>query len=143
MGEHEKIPYQYLVYDFTYKGKRHKGKVLLEEDIPNLYMMYDDHDIEITWVKRIRQKGKHIELNIVINDDTYDANEGKVVASAWICVYALRNRLHTIDEFEPDCWSYIDEANESNSTSKKKFYAENHADFGCPLCINPDKCNRK
>lgn len=53
-------------------------------------MLYDDHAIEVTWVKRIRHKGKYVELSIVVNDDAYDANEGKVVASAWVCVYSLR-----------------------------------------------------
>lgn len=87
MSEQGNIPNQYLLYDFTYEGQRHKGKVKLDEDISNLFMMYDDHDIEITWVKRIRHKGKHLELSIVVNDDAYDADEGKDVASAWVCAY--------------------------------------------------------
>lgn len=124
MGEHEKIPYQYLVYDFTYKGKRHKEKVLLEEDIPILYMLYDDHAIEVTWVKRIRHKGKYVELSIVVNDDAYDANEGKVVASAWVCVYSLRKvgRRVPLSQFEPERWSNTDEQNASNDVSKETFY---------------------
>lgn len=85
-------------------------------------MMYDDHDIEITWVKRIRHKGKYMELSIVMNDDAYDANEGKVVASAWVCVYSLRDSHHTIDQFEPDKWSYVDEADSRNSVTKETFY---------------------
>lgn len=122
MCEQDKIPNQYLVYDFTYEGQRHRGKVLLDEDTPNLYMMYDDHNIEITWVKRIRHKGKYIELCIVVNDDAYDANEGKVVASAWVCVYPLRDRQHAIEQFEPEKWSYIDEADSRNSVTKETFY---------------------
>lgn len=143
MSEQGSIPNQYLLYDFTYEGQRHRDKVLLDEDKPNLYMMYDDHDIEITWVKRIRHKGNHIELNIVLNDDAYDANEGKVVASAWVCVYVLTDRKHAIDQFEPDCWSYIDEEESSNSTCKGTFYVKNQAGYGCKLCKNPDKCHRR
>lgn len=122
MNQQEKIPYQYFVYDFTYEGQRHKGKITLDEDTPNLFMMYDDHDIEITWVKRIRHKGKYIELSIVVNDDAYDANEGKVVASAWVCVYALNDRQHVFEQFEPDKWAFIDEANSENDVSIVTFY---------------------
>lgn len=122
MSEQEKIPNQYLVYDFTYEGKRHRGKVLLDEETPNLYMMYDDHDIEITWVKRIRHKGKYLELSIVVNDDAYDGNEGQVVASAWVCVYALKDKQHVIEQFEPEKWSYIDETDSRNSVTKETFY---------------------
>lgn len=122
MSEQEKILNQYLVYDFTYEGQRHKGKVLLDEETPNLYMMYDDHDIEITWVKRIRYNGKCIELNIVVNDDAYDANECKVAASAWVCIYAQSDRRTIIDQFEPDSWEYIDECDERNNVSKETFY---------------------
>lgn len=122
MSQQEKITNQYLVYDFIYEGHRHKGKILLDEDTPNLYLMYDDHDIEITWVKHIQHKGKYIELSIVVNDDAYDANEGKVVTSAWVCVYALKDKLHVIEHFEPDKWLYIDEANSVNNVSKESFY---------------------
>lgn len=122
MGDQAKIPNQYLVYDFTYEGQRHKGKVKLDEDTPNLYMMYDDHDIEITWVKRIRHKGRYLELSIVLDDDAYDVNEGKVVASAWVCVYALNDKQHVIEQFEPEYWSYIDEVNSGNNVSKDTFY---------------------
>lgn len=113
---------QCLKYDFTYEGHRHRGKVLLDEDTTNLYMMYDDHNIEITCVKRIRHKGKYIELSIVVNDDAYDANEGKVVASAWVCVYALKDRHHAIEQFEPEKWSYIDDVDSRNSVTKETFY---------------------
>lgn len=122
MSEQEKIPNQYLVYDFTYEEQRHKGKILLDEDTPNLYLMYDDHDIEITWVKSIRHKGKYIELSIVVNDDAYDVNEGKVAASAWVCVYDLKDKRHVIEQFEPEKWSYIDEADSKNSVTKETFY---------------------
>lgn len=47
-----------------------------------------------------------MELSIVVNDDAYDANEGKVVASAWVCVYALKDKRHVIEQFEPEKWSY-------------------------------------
>ena len=60
---------QYLSFDFTYDGKKHKGKVRLTESDPNVFMLYDDHDLEITWMKRIRHKGKHIVINIVVKDD--------------------------------------------------------------------------
>lgn len=118
----EAIPYCYLKYDFHYEGVRHKGKVRLDEDEPGVQMMYDDHDIEITWVKRIRHKGKYIELNIVVNDDASDPNEGKVAASAWVCVYDLSDRLTVMDQFEPDSWEYIDECDVRNSVSKETFY---------------------
>lgn len=116
------IPKQYLSYDFRYEGQRHKGKILLDEDTPNLYYMYDDHNLEITWVKRIRHKGKYVELNIVINDDVYDVNEGKVAASAWVCVYALTDRRNVLEQFEPDYWSYTDEADSCNDINKSTFY---------------------
>lgn len=122
MSEQGNIPNQYLLYDFTYEGQKHKGKVLLDEETPNLYMMYDDHDIEITWVKRIRHKGKYMELSIVVNDDAYDANEGKVVASAWVCVYALKDKRHVIEQFEPEKWSYVDEADSRNDVSRETLY---------------------
>lgn len=140
MVEQDKIPNQYLVYDFTYEGQRHKGKVMLDEDTPNLYMMYDDHNIEITWVKRIRHKGKHLELSIVVNDDAYDENEGKVVASAWVCSYIKDKE---IESFEPECWSYIDEDDESYNTCKGTFYSENTAEHACKICDNPVKCKRR
>lgn len=124
MSEQETIPNQYLLYVFTYEGQMHKGKVFLDEDSPNLYMMYDDHDIEITWVKRIRHKGKYMELSIVVNDDAYDANEGKVVASAWVCIYALKDKRHVIEQFEPEKWSYIDEADSRNCVSRETFMTQ-------------------
>lgn len=124
MSQQVKIPNQYLMYDFTYEGQSHKGKILLDEDTPNLYMIYDDHDIEITWVKHIRHKDKYIELSIVVNDDAYDTNEGKVVASAWVCVYALKDRLHVIEQFEPEKWAYLDEADSRNSGTKDTFYTK-------------------
>jgi hypothetical protein len=46
---------------------------------------------------------------------------GKVVASAWVCVYDKSNK-NIVNEFEPDNWSYIDETNLSNSTNKINFY---------------------
>lgn len=114
----------YLKYEFWYDGVHHKGKVDLDEDTTGVEMMYDDHDMEITWIKRIRHKGKYVELSIVINDDAYDPNEGKVVASAWVCVYSLKDRLlgNIIDQFEPDHWSYIDEYDDSRSVCKETFY---------------------
>ena len=114
----------YLKYDFWYEDVHHKGCVDLDEDTPGVEMMYDDHDIEITWIKRIRYKGRYIELSIVINDDAYDPDEGKVVASAWVCVYSLKDRYlrDIIDQFEPDHWYYIDESDERNTVSKENYY---------------------
>lgn len=118
----EDISQQFLLYDFTYEGKRHKGKILLNEDAPGVQMMYDDHDLEITWEKRIRHAGKEMVLNIVVKDDWNDMESlGKVVASAWVRIF---DRCHgiIIEEFEPDHWTYIDEENESNNVSKETFY---------------------
>lgn len=140
MVEQNKFQNQYLVYDFTYEDQRHKGKITLDEDTPNLNMMYDDHDIEITWVKRIRHKGKHLELSIVVNDNAYDENEGKVVASAWVCAYIKGQQ---IESFEPQCWLYIDEEYESHNTCKGTFYSVNLTCCVCKLCDNLDKCKRK
>lgn len=114
---------QYLSYDFLYEGKRHKGKFLLDEDSPNVVMMYDDHDLEVTWIKHIRHKGKYIEISIVVNDDWNDDNLGKVSASAWVCV-CNQKRKQIIDEFEPDFWAYIDEENPCNNTNKSIFYSK-------------------
>lgn len=120
----ESIPHQYLLYDFSYEGQRHKGRIRLSEDTPNLELLYDDHNVEITWLKHIRHGGKEMELTIVINDDAYDSDEGKVVASAWVSVYQRLDRCHhkPIDQFEPDYWAYIDECDERNSMSKETFY---------------------
>lgn len=118
----EAIPCCYLKYVFSYEGVLHKGKVRLDEDTPGVQMIYDDHDIEITWVKYIRHKGKYIELSIVVNDDAYDPNEGKVVASAWVCIYELSDRRTIIAQFEPDSWEYFDECDERNNVSKETFY---------------------
>ncbi|MCQ2524911.1 MAG: hypothetical protein MJ123_11280 [Lachnospiraceae bacterium] len=114
----------YLKYEFWYEDVHHKGCVNLDEETSNVQMEYDDHDFEITWIKRIRHKGRYIELSIVINDDAYDPDEGKVVASAWVCVYSLKDRLprDIIDQFEPDQWSYIDESDDSRNVSKEIFY---------------------
>ena len=109
-----------MKYDFWYEGVHHKGCVDLDEDSLGVQMMYDDHDLEVTWIKRIRHKGKYIELNIVINDDAYDPDEGMVVASAWVCVYSLKDNI--IDQFEPDHWSYIDEYDDSRNVCKETFY---------------------
>lgn len=141
MSEQEKKPNQYLVYDFTYEGQRHRGKVLLDEDTPNLNLMYDDHDLEDIWFKCIQHKGCKIELNITIANDWNEMeNLGKVVASAWVCVYKKDN---LIASFEPDCWSYIDEEDESNNTCKGTFYKKKLTNHGCKLCDNPKKCKRR
>ena len=113
---------QYLVYDFTYEGIRHSAKIKLEEGLNDIALLYDDHDLEITWEKRIRHRGKHMIINIVIKDDWNDMSTlGKVVASAWVCVYDKSSKT-IVNEFEPDNWSYIDEADPSNSTNKIDFY---------------------
>lgn len=113
---------QYLLYDFTYDGKKHKGKVRLSESNPNVSALYDDHDLELTWMKQIRHKSKHIVINIVVKDDWNDCETlGKVTASAWVCVYD-KWRTRIIDQFDPDFWAYIDEENASNNVDKSAFY---------------------
>lgn len=113
---------QYLSYDFTYDGKKHKGKARLTESDPNVFMVYDDHDLELTWMKRIPHKGKHIVINIVVKDDWNDCGTlGKVAASAWVCVYDKR-RAQIIEQFEPGFWAYIDEEDASNNVDKNSFY---------------------
>lgn len=119
----EKFLTQCLLYDFTYENVRYKGEVVLDEDTPNLELFYDDHSIEVTWVYSIRHKGKHIELSIVINDDANAPNEvGKVVASAWVCVYSLAPQMELLEQFEPEEWAYVDEQDCSNNVSKDSFY---------------------
>lgn len=114
------MKWQYLVYDFTYEGVRHKGKVVLDEDTPNVYLMYDDHDLEDIWFNIIRHKEYKIELNITIANDWNNIKDvGKEIASAWACVYK-DDRL--IESFEPDWWEYIDEENEENNVNKVTFY---------------------
>lgn len=117
----EKLKYQYLSYDFMYEGKRHKDKFCLNEGSPNVMLMYDDHDLEVTWIKHIRHKGTYIEINIVVNDNWNDENLGKVSASAWVCIYNKKSN-QIIDEFEPDFWAYIDEECSSNNVNKHTFY---------------------
>ena len=113
---------QYLVYDFTYEGIRHSAKIKLEEGLNGVELLYDDHDLEITWEKSISYNGKNMIINIVIKDDWNDMSTlGKVVASAWVCVYDKSSKT-IVNEFEPDNWSYIDETNLSNSTNKINFY---------------------
>ena len=138
----QKLPNKWLKYEFTYQGQKHRGRILLdEESTPNLVMMYDDHDLEVTWIKRISNKGVKIELNITIADDWNEMkNLWKVVASAWVCVYKGKTMIAS---FEPDCWSYIDEEDVSNNTCKGSFYEENTAGRGCTLCNNPHRCRRK
>lgn len=118
------LAFQYLLYDFTYEGRRHKGRFRLYENSQNVVMLYDDHNMEVTWIKHIKHKGKYIEINIVVNDNWNDENLGKVSASAWVCVYNKMGN-HIIDEFEPDYWAYIDEENPSNNTNKSQFYTNN------------------
>lgn len=134
------IKQQYLKYDFIYEDRRHRGCIILDEDsTPNLTMMYDDHNLEVTWVKRIRHKGVKIEQNIVLDDDA-NGDPYRVTASAWVCVY--KDDM-LIASFEPDCWSYKDEEVESHNTCKGTFYEENPAGRGCKICDNPEKCRRK
>lgn len=139
MTEKNKLPQQHLKYDFAYEGQRYRGCIILdEESTSDLTMMYDDHDLEVTWVKRIRHKWAKIELNIVLDDDA-NGEQNKVAASAWVCVYKDCN---LIASFEPDCWFYTDEEDESHNTCKGTFYEENPAGRGCRLCDNPEKCGR-
>lgn len=113
---------QYLAYDFAYEGVRHKAIIRLDEGLNGARLLYHEHDLEISWVKRIRHKGKNMIVNIVINDDWNDLSTlGKVVASAWVCVYNKSN-CKIVEEFEPDNWSYFDEENPSNSINKTEFY---------------------
>lgn len=131
MTEKNKLPLQYLKYGFAYEGQRHRGCIKLdEESTSNLTMMYDDHDLEVTWVKRIRHKSVKIELNIVLDDDA-NGDPNKVVASAWVCVYKDGN---LITSFEPDCWSYKDDQDESHNTCRGTFYEKNPANFDCEIC---------
>lgn len=140
MVNNNTLPQQYLKYDFAYEGQRHRGCIILdEESTSNLTMMYDDHDLEVTWVKRIRHKGVQIELNIVLDDDV-NGDPHRVTTSAWVCVYKDCN---LIASFEPDCWLYTDEEDESHNTCKGTFYEENLAGRGCKICDNPEKCRRK
>lgn len=139
MANKKILPQQYLKYDFTYEDQRHIGCIILEEcSTPSLTMMYNDHDLEVTWLKHIHHKGAEIELNIVLDDDV-DGDPNKVVASALVCVYKDR-KLQVA--FEPECWSYTDEQDESHNTCKGTFYEVN-AGRGCKLCTNPEKCRRK
>ena len=134
------LPRQYLRYDFTYEEQRHRGRIVLdEESSPNLTIFFDEHNLEMTFVKRIRHKGAKIILNIVLDDDA-NKEPFKVVTSAWVCVYKDDN---LIASFEPNCWLYIDEENESHNTCKGTFYVENPNDRGCELCANQHRCRRK
>lgn len=110
---------QYLKYDFSFNGRRHAGRFLLDEDsTPNLSAMYDDHALEMTYIKDIRHKGATIRLNITLDDDAYK-DPNRVVASAWVNVYQNKD---LIASFEPDHWSYTDEADASHNTCKETFY---------------------
>lgn len=114
---------QYLKYDFTYEGKRHRCRVKLDESVPSVYLLYFNNDLETTWFKRIRHKGKFIEINIVIKEDWNDLNTlGQVVASAWVCVYDNKTQSYVVESFEPDYWEYIDEENPLNTVNKNTFY---------------------
>lgn len=117
----DEIKSQFLFYDFLYEGIRHRAKIKLEEDWHGVQMLYDKNNLEVTWEKRIRHKGKHMLVNIVLKDDWNDWRTiGQVVASAWICIY---NRIEKeiIDLFEPDYWSFIDEENPTNNTDKNNY----------------------
>lgn len=117
----DEIKSQFLFYDFLYEGIRHRAKIKLEEDWHGVQMLYDKNNLEVTWEKRIRHKGKHMLVNIVLKDDWNDWRTiGQVVASAWICIY---NRIEKeiIDQFEPDYWSFIDEENPTNNTDKNNY----------------------
>lgn len=139
MTEKNTLPLQYLKYDFTYVEQRHRGCIILDEDsTPDLTMMYDDHNLEVTWIKHISHKDVKIELNIVLDDDA-NGDPYRVTASAWVCVHKEGN---LIASFEPDCWSYMDEKNRMHNTCKGTFY-EDSAGRSCKLCANPAKCRRK
>lgn len=113
---------QYLTYDFEYEGIRHRASTKLEDGRNNVVMLYDDHNLEIIWLKRIRHKGKYMVINITIKDDWNDmASLGVVTASPWVCVYDKSHRL-VVAELEPDKWSYIDSENAANYTNKNVYY---------------------
>ncbi|MBQ0015205.1 MAG: hypothetical protein KBS82_07810 [Oscillospiraceae bacterium] len=117
----DEIKSQFLFYDFLYEGIRHRAKIKLEEDCHGVQMLYDKNNLEVTWEKRIRHKGKHMLVNIVLKDDWNDWRTiGQVVASAWICIYNRFER-EIIDHFEPDYWSFIDEENPTNNTDKNNY----------------------
>lgn len=117
----DEIKSQFLFYDFLYEGIRHRAKIKLEEDWHGVQMLYDKNNLEVTWEKRIRHKGKHMLVNIVLKDDWNDWRTiGQVVASAWICIYNRFER-EIIDQFEPDYWSFIDEENPTNNTDKNNY----------------------
>lgn len=122
----EEIKSQFLFYDFHYEGIRHRAKFKLEEGWHGVQMWYDKHDLEVTWEKRIRHKGKHMKINIVLKEDWNDwETVGQVVASAWICIYDRFER-EIVDEFEPDYWAFTDEENPTNNTDKNNFYIKEH-----------------
>ena len=100
------IKYQFLFYDFIYDGIRHRAKIKLEEDNHCVRMLYDEHNLEVTWEKRIRHRGKHMIISIVLKDNWNDWKTlGQVVASAWVSVYDISDRV-IINQFEPDYWSF-------------------------------------
>lgn len=121
-------PHCRLAYSFTYEGKHYYGIAILDESSPGVSMFYDDHEIEITWVKQIRLKSYYFELSIVINDDANNPDEGKVAASAWVSVYSTKDRTRNnlVAQFEPYYWAYSDECNPSNNVSIETFYRINH-----------------
>ena len=48
---------------------------------------------------------------------------GQVVASAWVSVYDISDRV-IINQFEPDYWSFVDEECPANNTDKNNFYKQ-------------------
>ena len=118
------IKYQFLFYDFIYDGIRHRAKIKLEEDNHCVRMLYDEHNLEVTWEKRIRHRGKHLIISIVLKDNWNDWKTlGQVVASAWVSVYDISDRV-IINQFEPDYWSFVDEEFPVNNTDKNNFYKQ-------------------
>lgn len=118
------IKYQFLFYDFIYDGIRHRAKIKLEEDNHCVRMLYDEHNLEVTWEKRIRHRGKHMIISIVLKDNWNDWKTlGQVVASAWVSVYDISDRV-IINQFEPDYWSFVDEEFPANNTDKNNFYKQ-------------------
>jgi len=116
------IKSQFLFYDFTYEGIRHRAKIRLEEGCNGVEMLYDDHDLEVTWEKRICHKDKYMIINVVVKDDWNDWETlGQIVASAWVCI-CDKTHINIIEGFEPDYWSYIDEETPTNNTDKNIFY---------------------
>lgn len=117
----EEIKYQYLEYRFEYDGETFDSYLKLDEDEAEVEMMFDDHDLEETWIKTIEHNGKRLCVSIVIKDDWNEPETlGNVVASGWVCVYDANDNM--LCDFEPEWWAYIDEDEPEKSVNKETYY---------------------